>query len=113
MKTLFSAVLAAVLLFVGAAFAADPIVGKWRTKSGETARIGKCGGSYCITLMTGKYKGKRIGQMRKSGSGYKGTITDPTDNKKYSGSAKLSGRILKLTGCALAVFCRTQNWRRL
>ncbi len=37
-----------------AALAADPIVGNWRTQSGETAAIAPCGGeSFCVTLKTG------------------------------------------------------------
>ena len=32
---------------------ADPIEGNWKTKSGETAAISSCGGSYCVTLKSG------------------------------------------------------------
>jgi len=32
---------------------ADPIEGKWRTKSGATAQISGCSGSFCITLTSG------------------------------------------------------------
>jgi len=113
MKTFATAGLLAAFLFTGTAMAADPILGKWRTNGGETARIASCGGGFCITLMTGKHKGKRIGRMNRNGSGYKGSITDPGNNKTYSGSARLAGRILKMTGCALMVFCRSQNWQKL
>jgi len=92
---------------------ADPIEGNWRTQSGETAKIGKCGGAYCITVQTGQHAGKRIGRMERTGAEYKGTITDPADNRTYRGSASVSGSSMKLTGCALRVFCRTQNWRKL
>ena len=49
--------LAATMLFAGAALA-DPIEGNWKTKDGDTAAIGACGGSFCITLKTGEYAGK-------------------------------------------------------
>lgn len=104
--------LAASLMLAGAALA-DPIEGDWRTDSGETARIAASGGGFAITLRTGKHAGKRIGQMNAAGGGkYKGKITDPSDDKTYSGNATLSGNALAMQGCVMAVFCRTQNWKR-
>ena len=94
-------------------FAAEPIVGKWRTASGETAAITKCGGSYCINLKTGKYAGKRIGKVSGSGGKYSGSITDPADNKTYSGSARINGNSMKMKGCVAKIFCKTQNWSRM
>ena len=92
---------------------ADSIQGNWRTQSGETAAITKCGGSFCITLKTGTHAGKRIGKMKGSGGDYTGKITDPADDREYSGSAKVNGSTMKMTGCALRVFCRTQTWRKI
>lgn len=101
---------AAALLLAAATAHADPIDGNWRTASGETASIS--GGT--IVLKTGKHAGKRIGNLRPSGNGrYTGTITDPADDKTYSGSARLSGSTLRMTGCALKVFCRSQTWRKM
>lgn len=100
---------AAVLLAAGTAYA-DPLDGNWRTASGETATIS--GGA--ITLKSGKYAGKRIGNLKATGGGkYSGTITDPADDKTYSGSAKLSGSSLRMTGCALKVFCKSQTWKKM
>lgn len=96
-----------------ATIAAEPIEGQWKTASGETAAISKCGSAYCIVVKTGKHAGKRIGRLSGAGASYKGTITDPADDKVYSGSAKVGGSSLKLRGCALRVFCKTQNWRKL
>ncbi|SFT97094.1 DUF2147 domain-containing protein [Mesorhizobium sp. YR577] len=108
-----SMAIAATLLMAGAAYA-DPIEGNWKTKSGETAAIASCGGGFCITLKTGKYAGKSIGKMSASGgSNYSGSITDPADDKTYSGSASLSGAKLNMTGCALKIFCKTQVWSKL
>lgn len=94
-------------------FAAEPIVGNWKTASGETAAINSCGGAYCITLKTGKHAGKRIGNMSGSGDSYTGEITDPANDKTYSGSASISGKALKMQGCVLKVLCKSQTWTRM
>jgi uncharacterized protein (DUF2147 family) len=99
---------AAFVMAAGAAHA-DSIDGAWITAHGDTAVISGA----TITLKTGKYAGKTIGSMKPAGEGkYAGTITDPQDDKTYSGSAKLSGSSLELTGCAMGVFCRTQTWNK-
>jgi uncharacterized protein (DUF2147 family) len=103
---------AALLMVTGAAYA-DPIEGNWKTASGETAAISG-GASFSIVLKTGKHAGKRIGSLKASGDNrYAGTITDPADDKTYSGSARLTGSTLKMTGCALKVFCKSQTWRKM
>ncbi|APH71553.1 DUF2147 domain-containing protein [Aquibium oceanicum] len=112
MKSILAIAAATLFLSAGAAFA-DPIEGNWKTQSGETASIASCGGSYCITLKTGKYAGKQIGKMSANGKSYKGSITDPADDKTYSGSASLSGGALKMKGCVAAIFCKTQTWSKL
>ena len=101
---------AAALLFAAGTAYADPIDGNWTTASGETASIS--GGS--IVLKTGKYAGKRIGSMKATGGGkYAGSITDPADDKTYAGSAKISGKSMRMTGCAMKVFCKTQTWKKM
>ena len=107
-----ASVLSTLIMGMTISHAAEPIVGNWKTESGETAAIGSCGSSYCITLKTGQHAGKRIGRMKGSGNSYKGTITDPSDGKQYSGSAKIGGSALKLRGCALKIFCKTQKWSK-
>ncbi|MBW3095722.1 DUF2147 domain-containing protein [Pseudohoeflea coraliihabitans] len=104
--------LALTALMAGPALA-DPIEGKWRTKSGETAAISKCGGAYCVTLTTGAHKGKQIGRVSGSGGKYKGTITDPKKDKTYAGNATLNGNSLKMQGCVAKILCRSENWKRL
>lgn len=103
------------LTLAGPALAADAIEGRWRTQSGETAQIAACGSALCITLRSGKHSGKQIGSMNPGAAGqYSGTITDPADDKSYSGKASLSGRSLSLSGCVLGgLICRSQNWTRL
>lgn len=111
-KLLTATLLATTFALSAPAFAAS-IEGNWRTQSGETANIAKCGSSFCITLKSGTYSGKRIGKMKGSGNSYSGTITDPADDKAYSGSAQISGASMKLKGCALKIFCKTQNWKKM
>ena len=95
------------------AHAEEPIAGNWKTVAGDTAVIASCGGSYCITLKTGKYAGKKIGRLSGAGGSYSGEITDPADDKTYSGSGTISGGSLKMQGCMMQVFCKTQTWTRL
>ncbi|MCO5730859.1 DUF2147 domain-containing protein [Rhizobium sp. SSA_523] len=105
----------AAILFssIASASAAEPIVGSWKTASGETATIAACGSAYCVTLKTGKYAGKQIGKMSGTGGSYKGEITDPAADKTYSGSGSVTGNALKMKGCVMSVFCKTQTWTRL
>lgn len=105
--------LAAVFAFAATLAQADTIEGKWKTQSGETAAITKCGGTFCIKLKTGKYAGKSIGRMKGTNGKYKGTIVKPSTGKKYSGSAKIKGSTMKMKGCVAYVLCETQTWKRL
>jgi uncharacterized protein (DUF2147 family) len=93
---------------------ADPITGDWRTEGGETARIVPCGDEYCITLTTGDYAGRQIGQVAPAGENrYRGSITDPSEDRTYSGRAELTGDTLRLSGCVLGgLICRGENWVR-
>ena len=97
----------------GAASADEPIVGNWKTAAGDTAQIASCGGSYCIVLKSGKYAGKKIGILAGSGVTYTGQITDPANDKTYSGSGNIFGNSLKMKGCVLNVLCKSQTWTRL
>jgi uncharacterized protein (DUF2147 family) len=109
-KLITAAAMTAILS--SSAFAEDIIVGNWKTASGETAAISG-GGSYSIVLKTGKHAGKNIGSMSGSNGKYAGTITDPADDKKYSGTARVSGTSMRMKGCALKIFCKTQIWTKL
>ncbi len=111
MRTLIIA--AALALSALTAQAAEPIEGNWKTASGATAEIAPCGGSFCVTLRSGKHNGKQIGKMAGAGDSYSGEITDPENDKTYSGSGTVSGNSLKMKGCVLAVLCKSQTWTRL
>ena len=105
---------AAIVLTAGAAYA-DDIEGNWKTQSGNSARIAGCGGAFCIKMTSGEHKGKSIGNFTASGGGkYSGKITDPADDKTYTGKASLSGNVLKMKGCVLGgLICKSQTWNRL
>lgn len=93
---------------------ADPIEGAWKTQGGDNAQISACGSSFCIELTSGEYAGQSIGKMQPAGDGkYTGSITKPSNGKTYSGSAKLNGNSLKMTGCVLKVLCESQTWSKL
>lgn len=107
------AILAAMVFAAGLAQAAEPIVGNWKTASGETAVIAACGGSFCVTLKTGKHAGKKIGTLAGTAGSYSGEITDPEDDKTYSGSGTIKGNSLQMKGCVLKILCKSQTWTRL
>ncbi|MGX7872125.1 DUF2147 domain-containing protein [Mesorhizobium sp. ORM6] len=108
-----SLALAATLIMAGTAWA-DPIEGNWKTQAGDTAAISGSD-SFSITLKSGKYAGKTIGSLKAAGDNkYAGNITDPANDKTYSGKATLSGTSLKMSGCVLGgLICKSQTWHKL
>ncbi|ACM25960.1 DUF2147 domain-containing protein [Agrobacterium rhizogenes] len=107
-------IIAVALVFsADTAFADEQIVGNWKTEAGDTAAITSCGGEYCVTLKNGKYAGRQIGKMHGAGGTYTGEITDPAADKTYAGSGSVKGNALKMQGCVLKVFCKSQTWTRL
>lgn len=107
--------LAAAVVFAAGTAYADDIEGNWRTQSGNSASIRGCGSAFCIKLTSGEHSGKQIGQMTAQGGGrYSGKITDPADDKTYTGRATLAGNVLKMKGCVLGgLICKSQTWNRL
>ena len=105
---------AATLVSAGIAYA-DPIEGNWRTEAGTTGpdRV-HATVSCCIQLKTGVHAGKSIGKLKAAGgSNYTGNITDPANDKTYSGKGALSGDTLKMSGCVFGgLICRSQSWTR-
>ncbi|MCB8836063.1 DUF2147 domain-containing protein [Aurantimonas sp. VKM B-3413] len=112
MKTSILA-LATIFALSTPALSAEPIVGKWRAPGGGIVRVSPCGDAFCATVISGEHKGKSVGQMTGSGKTYKGSVTDPRDDRTYSGTVSISSGSLKLTGCALKIFCKTQTWIRI
>ena len=97
------------------AMAEDLIIGKWKAPGGGIVEVVSCGGDFCATVVSGEHKGKSVGKMSGQGTQYDGTVTDPRDSKTYEGSVEVqeSGSILKMRGCALKIFCKTQTWTRI
>lgn len=104
---------AALVALASSAVAGQGLDGHWKTAAGTTAEIAPCADGHCITLKTGKFAGRTIGRLKADAGGYVGTITDPSDDKTYAGSAVVDGDKLKLQGCVFKVFCRSQTWTRL
>ena len=121
-----------------AAFAASP-VGDWKTPSKNgVVHVSECGDSLCGKLIDGDdlrttpgltdklnqdaslrtrplkglplFYGLKGGPTEWSG----GSVYNPEDGKTYHGSIKLvDDNTLKLTGCVVAPFCKTQTWTRM
>ncbi|MBP0617353.1 DUF2147 domain-containing protein [Jiella mangrovi] len=110
-----SLILAAALAasFATPSLAAEPILGKWRAPGGGIVSVSNCGNNFCATVITGEHKGKSVGRMSGSAGQYTGEVTDPRDDRTYSGTARVTETKLELTGCALKVFCKTQVWVRV
>jgi uncharacterized protein (DUF2147 family) len=112
MKLSIAAIGLVAVLATGAA-AAEPIEGNWKDGPTEVIAINPCGGGFCLKMTNGKFAGKQIGKLSGAGTDYSGQITDPEDDKTYSGFATVNGDTLKLKGCALKIFCKSVTWKRL
>lgn len=105
---------AAAVLFAAPAFAAEPIVGKWKRPNGTIIQYSPCGGDgYCGTVLTGEYKGKSIGKMSGTGGSYRGKVNKLDEGKTYTGKASVSGNTLSLAGCvAGGLLCKSESLTR-
>ncbi len=114
MKTVSMWVAAMLMAATVPAFA-DGIDGVWKTPKGSNAQIYGCGGARCVKLIDGPYKGKVLSSdMTDDGSGtWSGSLLNPEDGRTYSGYASVAGGSLKLKGCALKIFCKSQVWTRV
>jgi uncharacterized protein (DUF2147 family) len=90
----------------------DPIEGTWKRPTGVIVAFAKCGAKFCATAKTGPNAGKSVGTLAATAKGYKGSLTDPTAGKTYSGTASISGGTLKVSGCVLGFLCKSENWAR-
>lgn len=111
----FAAALAVFVLAAAPVSAAEGIDGVWKTPKGSHAQIYGCGGARCVKLIDGPFKGQVLSSdMADDGSGsWSGSLLNPEDGKTYSGYATLAGGALKLKGCALKIFCKSQTWQRV
>lgn len=125
-------ILAAVLsLSAGAAFAADPVEGTWKTKPDDNGNFGyvqikPCGAAFCGTLIkafdgTGKETdspnvGKKIiWDMVAYGEGLydDGQIWAPDRDKTYNSDMSLKGNSLSVRGCVLGICRDGGTWTRV
>ncbi len=118
------------VVFVGPAFAADPIIGMFKTQPGDDGNFGHveiydCDGAICGVIrkafdasgaeIDSENIGKRmIWGMEAKGSGkYSGgKIWAPDRDKVYRSKIELSGSALSVSGCVL-IICREQTWTKL
>ena len=134
-KIIASAVGLTIIAFMGfsgsAANAQSPI-GNWKTNTGSTVKIFKCGSRLCGKLTNvpdgQKYdtknpdkakrkrpiKGLVIMSMKSSGKNkWSGTLYKRSNGQTYSGSMKMSGaNVIKMSGCVLGFVCQTASWSR-
>ena len=129
MKRLIGAGIIAVAM-AGPAFAADPVVGLYKTQPGDDGNFGhveifECGAMICGVIrkayngagqeIPSDNIGKRmIWDMQAQGDGAygKGKIWAPDRNKTYRSKMALSGSTLKVSGCVLGI-CRSQRWTKI
>lgn len=129
---MFRALKAAALALAVAtpALAADPVLGTFKTETGDTGTFAhvelyECGPTICGVIrkafdasgseIQSDNVGKRmIWDMQSKGDGaYSGgKIWAPDRDKIYNSKMELSGQTLKVSGCVL-VICRAQIWTRV
>ena len=128
---IFRASLAALaVVFAGPAFAADPVIGTFKTQPDDNGNFGhveiyECDGAICGVIrkafdpsgapVESENIGKRmIWAMEPNGDGrYSGgKIWAPDRDKVYKSKMELSGSTLFVSGCVLVV-CRKQTWTRV
>jgi uncharacterized protein (DUF2147 family) len=125
------AVAVAVSLSAGAAFAADPVEGVWKTKPNDNGNYGyvkvvPCGTAFCGTLIkafdsSGAEKASEnigraiIWDMVAYGDGAydDGKIWSPDRDKTYSSDMQLTGDKLAVRGCVLGICRDGGTWSRV
>ncbi|GAB1480955.1 DUF2147 domain-containing protein [Paracoccaceae bacterium] len=125
-------ILAAVLsVSAGAAFAADPVEGVWKTKPDDNGNFGHvqikpCGAAFCGTLIKAfDGAGKEIDSPNvgkkivwdmvayPDGLYDDGKIWSPDRDKTYSSDMQLSGNSLAVRGCVLGICRDGGTWTRV
>ena len=121
---------ASLILAFAAAQAAQPapIEGLWKNPIGSAIiAVAPCGNALCGKVVWASARGQRevakttsnvvgttvLTAVKPKGKGWAGQLFIPDDNIHVSAKLQLlSATQLKLTGCAMAVFCRSQIWTR-
>ena len=128
MKRILGAV--AAVMMAGPVWAADPVVGMYKTQPGDDGNYGhveiyECGDEICGVIrkafdgagaeIPSDNIGKRmIWAMKPQGGGAygKGKIWAPDRDKTYSSKMRLTGATLKVSGCVIGI-CRSQTWTKV
>jgi uncharacterized protein (DUF2147 family) len=129
MLKLVATTAAALVLGAVAAFADDPVYGRWQTEvdDGSYAHVdvADCSGKICGTFVrtfnsSGEYKSPNLGKkvimdMEPDGENfYRGKVWRPSNDKIYIGKIDLDGDTLYLKGCvAGGLLCASQTWKRV
>jgi len=121
---------ASLILALAAAQTAQPapIEGLWKNPIGSAIiAVAPCGNALCGKVVWASARGQRevakttsnvvgttvLTAVKPKGKGWAGQLFIPDDNIHVSAKLQLlSATQLKLTGCAMAVFCRSQIWTR-
>lgn len=118
--------------------AAADVGGRWLTPTGATIEIYSCASALCGRIVTSDalQKNPDMRDTKNSNANLRtrpvkglvmlsgftggpakwagGQVYNPQDGRTYSGSVELTAPDkLKLTGCALAIFCKSQEWQRV
>lgn len=127
---IFALTAAAVLFGAGAAFAADPLEGYWRTAADDNGHSGlihvqPCGAKLCGTLVKAfdasgnEMQSDNIGRkiisetVNKGNGKYTGKVYSPDRDKTYNSRLNLAGARLSVSGCVLGI-CRDGGaWQKV
>lgn len=113
----------------GAALAADPLEGTWKTEVDDGSyahiEIAPCGAALCGVIArtfngSGEYQSENLGKwlvidMMPEGDGhYEGKVWRPSNDKIYIAKMDLAGNRVALRGClAMGWPCSKQTWSRV
>lgn len=129
MRTILTA---ATILFLGAgaALAADPLEGMWRTAADDNGHSGliqvaPCGAKLCGVLVKAynaqgqEIQSPNIGRniisetVNNGGGKYSGKVYSPDRGKTYNSRLMLSGDMLSVSGCVLGICRDGGKWKKV
>lgn len=129
MKRLVCAAVA-LMLGAGAAMAADPLEGMWRTAADDNGHSGliqvaPCGDKLCGVLVkaydsagkqiqSANIGRKIISETVNNGNGkYSGKVYSPDRNKTYKSRLEMSGSTLNVQGCVMGICRNGGTWKKV
>jgi uncharacterized protein (DUF2147 family) len=87
----------------------------WKTAQGTLIKSYSCSGGLGLKIMSGPEKGTVLtcGAKSKGPNKWSGDLFNPEDGKTYQGHAEVTGKRLKLQGCAFGIFCKTRTFTKV